>query len=272
MKLSCDVIQDLLPLYHDGVCSEESKRIVEEHIETCAACKDVLHGLREETAPDAVEAAQPLVSIEMKWNKQKRRALLKGVAIVTAVFAVLLGSYWGLTQWHGIPIESENLRVVEVTQVEDGVIHCKLGLWDDMEGFGYYKYTLTEDGKLYLTPMRSILTRAEWWNEVSFYRNVNNLWGLQGIEHGSSMTGFYFGTPEDHLVIWEEGMELPKPDAHIEEEWWERERILDEAMGEWTRQRKMMTEEELEQEKKELEEKLGELQDQYRATVDQGIE
>ena len=30
MKLSCDVIQDLLPLYHDGVCSKESRKIVEE--------------------------------------------------------------------------------------------------------------------------------------------------------------------------------------------------------------------------------------------------
>lgn len=272
MKLSCDVIQDLLPLYHDGVCSEESRKIVEEHIATCAACKDVLHGLKEDMAPDAVEAAQPLVSIEMKWNSQKRKALLKGVLIGTLILAVLLGGYWGLTQWHGIPIESENLRVVEVTQVEEGVIYCELGLWDDTDGFGYFEYTLTEDGKLYMTPMRSIITKADRWNDLGFYRNVNNLWGLQGIEHGSSMTGFYFGTPEDHLVIWEEGMELPPANGYVAEEWWQRERILDEAMGEWTRQRKMMTEEELEQEQKELEEKLGELQDQYQATVNKGTE
>lgn len=230
MKLSCDVIQDLLPLYYDGVCSEESKRIVEEHIETCADCKDMLRGLREETAPDAVEAAQPLVSIQMKWNAQKRKALLKGAGIVALVFAVLIGSFWGLTRWHGIPIESKNLRVVEVTQVEDGVIHCKLGVWDDMEGFGYFKHTLTEDGKLYLTPMRSIITRAEWWNEVSFYRDANNLWGLVGVEHGSKMVGYYFGTPEDHLVIWEEGMELPEASEKVAEEWFGAEAKLNELM------------------------------------------
>ena len=258
MNLSCDVIRDLLPLYHDGVCSEESKRIVEEHIETCADCKDVLHGLKEDMAPDTVGAAQPLVSIEMKWNAQKRKALLKGALIVMVVFAVLIGGYWGLTQWHGIPIESENLRVVEVSQVEEGVIHCKLGVWDDMEGFGYYKYTLTEDGKLYLTPMRSIITRAEWWNEVSFYRNVNNLWGLPGIEHGSSMTGFYFGTPEDHLVIWEEGMELPPANETVENEW-VRERALEDLMEQWIR------------EQKELEAELEDKEDRYRATIDKGI-
>ena len=255
MKLSCDVIQDLLPLYHDGVCSEESKRIVEEHIETCANCKDVLHGLREETAPDAVEAAQPLVSIRMKWNAQKRKALLKGALIVTVVFAVLIGGYWGLTQWHGIPIESKNLRVVEVTQVEEGVIYCTLGIWDDEDAFGYFDYTLTEDGKLYMTPKRSVITRADRWSDVGFYRNVNNLWGLRGIEHGSSMTGFYFGTPEDHLVIWEEGMELPEADEDVGNEWFQRERKLEEFF----------------RQEMELEAELEEQEDRYRATVDKGI-
>ena len=28
-EILCDVIQDLLPLYCDGVCSEESKKLVE---------------------------------------------------------------------------------------------------------------------------------------------------------------------------------------------------------------------------------------------------
>ncbi len=258
MKLSCDVIQDLLPLYHDGVCSEESKRIVEEHMEICSDCRDVLCGLREEAAPDTVEAAQPLVSIGMKLNKQKRKALLKGALIVTLIFALLLGSFWGLTQWHGVPIESENLRVGEVTQVEEGVIYCTLGIWDDNDAFGYFDYTLTEDGKLYMTPLRSVITRADRWSDVGFYRNVNNLWGLQGIEHGSSMTGFYFGTPEDHLVIWEEGMELPPANEAVENEW-VRERELEELMEQWVR------------EQKELEEKLEDLEKQYQATVDKGI-
>ena len=37
MSLPCKVVEDLLPLYHDGVCSEESRILVEEHIQTCAA-------------------------------------------------------------------------------------------------------------------------------------------------------------------------------------------------------------------------------------------
>lgn len=29
MKISCEIIQDLLPLYCDGVCSQDSKQVVE---------------------------------------------------------------------------------------------------------------------------------------------------------------------------------------------------------------------------------------------------
>ena len=49
MKYPCNVIQDLLPLYLDGVCSEESKAIVEQHLSECPACKDYYAAMREDS-------------------------------------------------------------------------------------------------------------------------------------------------------------------------------------------------------------------------------
>ena len=31
-QLDHDIVQDLLPLYHDGVCSDKSRAAVEEHL------------------------------------------------------------------------------------------------------------------------------------------------------------------------------------------------------------------------------------------------
>ena len=39
MKITCQVVEDLLPLYHDGVCSGDSRKIVEEHLEECQSCR-----------------------------------------------------------------------------------------------------------------------------------------------------------------------------------------------------------------------------------------
>lgn len=32
--LPCELIQDILPLYHDGVCSEVSRKLVDSHLES----------------------------------------------------------------------------------------------------------------------------------------------------------------------------------------------------------------------------------------------
>lgn len=39
MKLHCDIIQDLIPSYVDGLCSETSKKCVEEHLQDCESCR-----------------------------------------------------------------------------------------------------------------------------------------------------------------------------------------------------------------------------------------
>ena len=35
MKTSCKIIEDLLPMYHDGICSDESAVLIEEHLREC---------------------------------------------------------------------------------------------------------------------------------------------------------------------------------------------------------------------------------------------
>ncbi|MFI3326315.1 MAG: zf-HC2 domain-containing protein [Clostridia bacterium] len=38
-KIDCDVILDLLPLYHDEVVSESTKKLIEEHLSECDNCR-----------------------------------------------------------------------------------------------------------------------------------------------------------------------------------------------------------------------------------------
>ena len=41
-RLDHDIVQDLLPLYHDGVCSEKSRAAVEALLKTCPDCRAAL--------------------------------------------------------------------------------------------------------------------------------------------------------------------------------------------------------------------------------------
>ena len=58
--MDCNVIKDLLPLYVDECCSEESTSLVAEHLDACASCRRIYDQMREtcqsyEENPNAVK-------------------------------------------------------------------------------------------------------------------------------------------------------------------------------------------------------------------------
>ena len=55
MNKQCEIIQDLLPLYVDGACSEASSEMIKEHLETCDACKEIYEKLCSHTSEDILQ-------------------------------------------------------------------------------------------------------------------------------------------------------------------------------------------------------------------------
>lgn len=122
MKLSCKVIEDMLPMYYDGVCSDESATLVEEHLRDCPRCSHALSALHSEIElrETPVDDLKPLERIQEKWTKSKRTYLVRGICITLA--AVLLavavlcgiwyfsyGTYWHqLTEVMGRPTKDDN--------------------------------------------------------------------------------------------------------------------------------------------------------------------
>ena len=103
MKLPCEMVQDILPLYHDGVCSEVSKNLVEEHLRGCEQCADFLKGIDVEIeAPVDAAEAQPLQAIKKTWGKEKKRALLKGIAVTSLIVVLLVGVLLFVALFYGI--------------------------------------------------------------------------------------------------------------------------------------------------------------------------
>ena len=83
MKLDCNVIRDLLPLYADDACSENSRELVEEHLQECESCRDILHRIREMTfflnpAEDSyVRLGRDKAPAFVSWSEQNRSQLLR---------------------------------------------------------------------------------------------------------------------------------------------------------------------------------------------------
>ena len=45
-QISCDMVQDLLPLYQDGLLRDTTKDVVRQHLEQCSTCRCIYEQLR----------------------------------------------------------------------------------------------------------------------------------------------------------------------------------------------------------------------------------
>ncbi len=88
MNYPCNVIRDLLPLYLDKVCSEESKQIIEMHLEHCPECQTCFRSMAE-ADPKMDEAMASDASIEYQ-RASSLRAIRKKLLCRQAITAVLV--------------------------------------------------------------------------------------------------------------------------------------------------------------------------------------
>lgn len=223
MKLPCHVIEDLLPLYHDRVCSPESASLVEEHLSQCEACTGTLSKMREDQAPaaQAIDDAAPLRAIGASWKNGKRRAFVKGTAIAVLSCAILIGAYLGLTQWKCIPVPKDLLEVTQVSSLSDGRIIYHLNVKDDRD-LHFIKFTTDSDGTRHITPMRSVIEEKRkmetgLFNDYHMVDIAENNAYQQRFGEGVVITSCYLGPSDDGILIWKEGMELPPASAELEQ-------------------------------------------------------
>ena len=90
MKTPCSVIRDLLPLYQDGVCSPESRQLVEEHLEECETCRAEWERMSAPipTAHPQVEERTVAQAASSAWKRGRQRAFSKGFVIAAVLAAV----------------------------------------------------------------------------------------------------------------------------------------------------------------------------------------
>lgn len=89
MKIKCEIIRDLLPLYYDDVCSEESHKLVEEHLASCPKCRAELIEMEEEIiAKSPVEDISLIKNISKRWKRDIFSAFLLGALLLSTIASI----------------------------------------------------------------------------------------------------------------------------------------------------------------------------------------
>ena len=84
MNLSCEIVQDLLPLYCDGACSAESRQCIDQHLQTCQRCRRDLLLMQDEhgVAPPPISEQAAVSAAAKAWKRGKKSAFLRGCLLV----------------------------------------------------------------------------------------------------------------------------------------------------------------------------------------------
>ena len=109
-KLDCNVVLDLLPLYHDNVVSETTQKLVDEHLENCESCRKEYESLTNEIT---IESDVNITKNKFKntMRKYKRNRFIVSAISVIAICTLVIGGYFYQVQMPILNMKSNEITV-----------------------------------------------------------------------------------------------------------------------------------------------------------------
>lgn len=99
--ITCDIIRDLLPSYVDGICSDDSRQVIEQHLSACTECAALTAALREsETIASQKETKQIAYLKKIKKHTGAKELIGLGILLITIGFTLrILTGYYNTVSW-----------------------------------------------------------------------------------------------------------------------------------------------------------------------------
>lgn len=113
MKLGCNIIRDLLPLYAESLASEDTVEAVREHLEDCESCRNAYGEMQK----------SPVILREAPGLETVRRGLWKRrfLTALSAVLMVCMAGCWFLS-WLMAPIYLDEHVITSIQDNHDGTV------------------------------------------------------------------------------------------------------------------------------------------------------
>jgi len=131
MKTSCNIIQDLLPLYHEELCHVDSQKLIEDHLKDCETCQTFLNGMGISKIDERIKTESENM-IANHAQKIKKQTILYGLIIsmlisVIPPFVVNLSVTGGRLDWFFIVLTGTMLfGTLTITPL---IMNKRKGLW-----------------------------------------------------------------------------------------------------------------------------------------------
>lgn len=118
MKYKCNIVKDLLPLYVEDVTSQDSNKIIEEHLKECEECKKHYEELKDGSFIEELKEEQVNEENPKKTMKTIKKKIILGklfFALISAIVVIItLFSTYSYMNNKIVPIQYDNnISVIE---------------------------------------------------------------------------------------------------------------------------------------------------------------
>ncbi len=129
-NLPCEIIQDLLPSYIDGLTNEITNQAIEEHLTTCEVCRSILERMREpEKKEETAELQEEKIDYLKKTKTNTKKKIYASVLITVLVVMVLIA---GKLYFVGESVYQETVAID--VEVSDEAVDISGSLVDKSKG------------------------------------------------------------------------------------------------------------------------------------------
>lgn len=197
-KLSCEIVQDLLPGYIDRLTSSETNQAVEEHLAECDSCQQMYARMKSD-ASDGVIQDKKEIDYLKKIRKHNRFNIIVVLVVVVVFFASY--AYWQIFQVGRLMSVDDMLYYKVVYDEAKNQLDFQGAFKDGNRGYGRIEVKET-DGSVkifvYSTPVTS--------------SHANQFaWGYSGEEEKIRQLSI------NDVIIWEDGEGINRKTADIYE-------------------------------------------------------
>ena len=119
-EVKCTIIQDVLPLYMDEVVSQDTKEMVDQHLQHCEKCQKEYETMKRKLYIPAENKAPIIKKINKKWRKKK---VIISFASIFATAIILFGAYVSTFYYERVIPYSKNLIKIEMQNDNQLVSH-----------------------------------------------------------------------------------------------------------------------------------------------------
>lgn len=189
MKVTCNIIRDVLPLYVENMVSDDTSLMIEEHIEGCQDCTNYLNEIKTSSNPPIDTDISPLLKIKSTLRKKKIKTAIMSI-MLSIIIGVILIAF--LTAPEYIPYSEKS---VVISEIEDGTV---LAIFtDQVSGFNINSYP-TDDNTGYIY---HITTWDNIWNQrINVSRGNNTV--LNTNDENVVAVYYYQTNLEDDILIY----------------------------------------------------------------------